>query len=283
MDIVRSVGRCKMEINKKDLKKTSRRFRQLASRVLNAYFKELNSNIKIFIEYIDSTPVINEYIESIYVDCPNLNEKIEEITKGYYTKTILSTGNTPEQEISFVYQILKFVSENPSIEIFKLGMGYTSSTKYQDMAKEFGNRIVNPFVDEINNYLMDIATDMGYDEESRFMVHISGGQAQVNISNDNSTLNATQNVQINESQVDDVISELKRNLETELADKEEMKNLLLSQIKLIESEKMESKPKKEVLKTAINTIQSLLKTVPLATAAIESGNKLYQLVVPFLN
>lgn len=283
MDIVRSVGRCKMEINKKDLKKTSRRFRQLASRVLNAYFKELNSNIKIFIEYIDSTPVINEYIKNIYVDCPNLNEKIEEITKSYYTKTVLSTGNTPEQEISFVYQILKFVSENPSIETFKLGMGYTSSTKYQDMAKEFGNRIVNPFVDEINNYLMDIATDMGYDEESRFMVHISGGQAQVNISNDNSTLNATQNVQINESQVNDVISELKRNLETELADKEELKNILLSQIQLIESEKMESKPKKEVLKTAINTIQSLLKTVPLATAAIESGNKLYQLVVPFLN
>ena len=83
-----------------------------------------------------------------------------------------------------------------------------------------------PFVDGINVYLSDIATDMGYDEESRFMINVSGGQAQVNISNDNSTLNATQNIQVNQSEIASLITELKANIEIELANNEDIKNIL---------------------------------------------------------
>lgn len=112
------------------------------------------------------------------------------------------------------------------------------------------------------------------------MINVSGGQAQVNISNDNSTLNAVQNIQVNKSEVDNVISELKTNLEKELADNEDLKSLLISQVELIESEVVEEKPKKRVLKTAINVIQTFLETVPLALTAAESGNKLYELITP---
>lgn len=268
-----------MEIDKKELKKVSRKFRQLASRVINARVSEVNSIVRMFIEYIDDTPIINEYIQSIYEEYPNLEAEVEQVS-GSYGRSVLPTGDTPEQEISWIYQILKFISDNPSVHIFELGWGYTSSRKYQDMVKEFGNRVVMPFVEGINLYLSDISTDMGYDEESKFMINISGGQAQVNISNDNSTLNATQNIQINKSEVDNVISELKTNLEKELVDNETLKDLLFSQIQLIESETVEEKPKKEVLKTAIGTVQTLLKTVPLALTAAESGNKLYELIAP---
>ncbi|MDT2471677.1 hypothetical protein P7D68_15855 [Enterococcus avium] len=271
-----------MEINKKDLKKTSRKFRQLASRTLNAHYNEVNSIIRMFVEYIDDTPIIIEYIQSIIAEYPNLQDEIDQVSKSY-GHLVLSTGDTTEQEISSIYQILKFISENSSVQTFALGWGYTSSKKYQDMVKEFGNRVIMPFVDGINVYLSDIATDMGYDEESRFMINVSGGQAQVNISNDNSTLNATQNIQINKSEIDSVISELKSNLEAELTDNEILKNLLISQIQLIESEAVESKPKKEVLKTAISAIQTLLQTVPLALTAAESGNKLYELIAPLFN
>lgn len=112
------------------------------------------------------------------------------------------------------------------------------------MVKEFGNRVVMPFVDQVNVYLSDIATDMGYDEERKYMIHVSGGQAQVNISNDNSTINANQNVQINQSKVDDLISDLKSNIEKELVDNEPIKDVLLSQLALIESQQTESEPQK---------------------------------------
>lgn len=269
-----------MEINKKELKKTSRRFRHLASRVLNAHYNEVNSIIKMFTEYIDNTPVINEYIQSVLVEDSSLQEKIEQVSKSY-GRMILSTGDTPEQEVSYVYQILKYISENPSVQTYTLGWGYTSSKKYQDMVKEFGNRVVMPFVDGINVYLSDIATDMGYDEETKYMINVSGGQAQVNISNDNSTLNATQNIQVNQSEIADLIAELKKNIQIELADNNDLKNVLLSQAELIESVTAEEKPQKEFLQTAINTIQSLLKTVPLAVTATESSKKLYDLIAPF--
>ena len=57
----------------------------------------------------------------------------------------------------------------------------------------------------------------------------------------------------------------------------------MDQVKLIESEKVEIKPKKEVLKTSINTIQSLLKTVPMAVAAVESANRLFESIAPLFN
>lgn len=115
-----------------------------------------------------------------------------------------------------------------------------------------------PFVDGINIYLSDIATDMGYDKQSRFMINVSGGQAQVNISNDNSTLNATQNIQVNPSEIASLITELKDNIENELTNNQSIKNILLSQDQFIADETDDEKPKK-VLKTAINTIQDLLK------------------------
>ncbi|MBR2858093.1 hypothetical protein IKE96_02765, partial [bacterium] len=140
----------------------------MASRVLNAHYNEINPIIKMFIEYIDDTPIINEYIQSIFIEYPNLQNEIKQVSASY-GRLVLSTGDTPEQEINYVYQILKYISENTSVQTSALGWGYTSSKKYQDMVKEFGNRVVMPFVDGINVYLSDIATDMGYDEESRFM------------------------------------------------------------------------------------------------------------------
>ncbi len=178
---------------------------------------------------------------------------------------------------------MKYISENTSVQTSALGWGYTSSKKFQDMVKEFGIRVVLPFVNGIDDYLSDIATDMGFDEESKFMINISGGQAQVNISNDNSTLNATQNIQVNPSEIASLIAELKNNIENELSNSQNIKNILLSQAQLIANEAADEKPKKEVLKTAINTIQDLLKTVPFAVTALESSRKLYELIAPLFS
>lgn len=254
----------------------------MASRVLSAHYTEINSIIKMFIEYIEDTPIINEYIQSIFVTYPNLKDEINKVTASY-GRHVLPTGDTPEQEITYVYQILKYISENTSVQTSAFGWGYTSSKNYQDMVKEFGIRVVQPFVNGINAYLSDIATEMGYDEESKFMINVSGGQAQVNISNDNSTLNATQNNQVNPSEIASLIAELKDNIENELSNSQSIKKILLYQAELIAKEAADEKPKKEVLKTAINTIQDLLKMFPFAVTAVESSRKLYEVIAPLFS
>lgn len=64
------------------------------------------------------------------------------------------------------------------------------------MVKMFSQRTLLPFANQIDAYIMDIAIDMGYDEEEKFMINVNGGQAQVNIANDSSIINSTQNNKI---------------------------------------------------------------------------------------
>lgn len=77
-------------ISIKRFKKASRKFRQLASRVLNAHYSEVNSIIKMFVEYIDSTPVIYEYIQDVFVEYPNLEDEIKQVSESY-GRLILTT------------------------------------------------------------------------------------------------------------------------------------------------------------------------------------------------
>ena len=57
-----------MEINKKELRKISRRFRTLASNVMNAYFGEQTDALIEFIDYVKGTSLIFDYVESLAYD-----------------------------------------------------------------------------------------------------------------------------------------------------------------------------------------------------------------------
>ena len=58
------------------------------------------------------------------------------------------------------------------------------------MVKEFGNRVVMPFVDQVMFTYLILQQIWDMMRREKYMIHVSGGQAQVNISNDNSTINA---------------------------------------------------------------------------------------------
>lgn len=265
-----------MEINKKDLKKISRKFRMMASRVLNAHHTEINSTIKMFIDYVDRTNVISEYIENITEEDIVIENILKQVVASYGRLTV-PLGNTPEQEIGRGYQVLKYIHDNQSFQTHSLGMAYTSSSKIQDMIENFGRYIVSPFANGINEYLYDITIDMGYDEERNYMINVSGGQAQLNISNDNSSINATQKVQINQSKIDEAIADLKKNLNSDALNAN-TKDIILDQLEVIEVEKNSKHPKKEVFNKTLKTINSILSSIPLADKAIESAKKLYEIV-----
>lgn len=248
-----------MEIDKKELKKISRKFRSLGSRVINAHYEEQVSLVKMLIDYIDGTPVIKDYIDSLYEEIPSLIQEIEEVSNSYGRK-ILSTGITPEKEVNYIYQLISFYSMNQNYPIYMLGWGYSNTRKYQDMAKCFGDRVVFPFVNEIDDYLMNIATDMGYDEEVKYMITINGGQAQVNVANELGTINAIQNNQINNEKAEDVIKSLKDEIKS-LSNSVE-KDSIIENIEFIESEIKKSEPNKGLIKMAGNTINTLATRLP---------------------
>lgn len=248
-----------MEIDKKELKKISRKFRSLGSRVINAYFAEQTSLVKMLIDYINNTPIIKDYIDSLYIEIPGIVDEIKEVANSYGRK-ILSTGTTPEEEVSYIYQLLSYYAENDKYDIYMIGWGYSNTQNYQDMAKCFGDRVVVPFLNEVDSYMMNIATDMGYDEEVKYMITINGGQAQVNVANDSGTVNTIQNNQINNEKVENIIKVLKDEIKSLPEGLE--KDSITENIEFIESEIKKTDPNTGLIKMAGNTINTLATRLP---------------------
>ena len=151
-----------MEITKKEIKKISRKFRTLGSRVMHAHRHEVNTTIKMFVDYMENTPLIMDYIVSRHQEIHGFEEDLLRIENSYGNE-MLNIGVTPDYELTYIFQVLKYISKHPQYQTDRIGWGYTSSKSYQDMVDVFGNRVVQPFVTNINDYLMDISTDMGFD------------------------------------------------------------------------------------------------------------------------
>ena len=83
-----------MEINKKELRKISRRFRTLASNVMNAYFGEQTDALIEFIDYVKGTSLIFDYVESLAYDIEGLESAPSSKALLPYEEAILSSSDS---------------------------------------------------------------------------------------------------------------------------------------------------------------------------------------------
>ena len=98
--------------NKKDLKNISRRFRVISSRVLTSGFEDIDNNLKRFVAFIESEDIIKEFI----ISCTdsdkdyNIEQEVKEVSKRY-NGTIFDSYLLEEDEVSFTFQLLKYITE----------------------------------------------------------------------------------------------------------------------------------------------------------------------------
>jgi uncharacterized membrane protein YheB (UPF0754 family) len=270
-----------MEIDKKELKKISRKFRSTASRVINAHFEEINSLITMFVRQIDQTPLIIDYIRSVLV----VNDKIEQEMLNLaseHDETGISTGLTVDEEVSNIYQMLQYIAEHPDFQVWTLGSYYTTSNKFQDMIKCFGEVLVLPFVNHIDQYLLDIATDMGYDENNKFLITVNGGHAQVNIASDYGSVTASQNNNEIYKEIFESIQNLRDNIKHD-AIEIEIKEQIEDALSGIQAELETEKPKKSVLKALAGTLRRIALDIPAYIAAVEGIRKICEYLGPLLS
>ena len=104
---------------------------------------------------------------------------------------------------------------------------------------------------------------MGLDEESTFIV--SGGQ--VNIANDNSTINATQNNGIDEKELDKLITVITDNISSL---EEENREMLNDTLELVKEELSKQRPKVSRLKNCV-TLLSPIMGIAVNTPKLVSG------------
>lgn len=253
--------------DKKELKKQSRDFRTIASRTLTSDFQMFGDNLKRLINFIDNNEIIKKYIDSCISENDNFNieDDVNQVCGSY--NNIFDSYIDEQQEVSYIYQILKYIVDNNK-DCRAYTMSYSISRQYQDKLKGFCDNVVEPLVNHIDSNYERIFIEMGLDEETKFKIINNGGQ--VNIAKDDSNINA---IQINNSQLDNLIQKVKDKIND--IDDEEIKSEIIDTVDGIQEELKKPEIKKGIIKSFISSLQTKLPSIG---SAIEVGAAITELI-----
>lgn len=253
--------------DKKELKKQSRDFRTISSRTLTSDFQMFGDNLKRLINFIDNNEIIKKYIDSCISEDDNfkIEEDVNQVCGSY--DHIFDSYIDEQQEVSYIYQILKYIVDNNK-DCRAYTIAYSTSRQYQDKLKGFCDNVVEPLVNHIDSNYERIFIEMGLDEQSKFKIINNGGQ--VNIAKDDSNINA---IQINNSQLDNLVQNVKNKIED--IDDEEIKSEIIDTVEGIQEELKKPAIKKGRIKSFISSLQTKLPSI---STAIEVGAAITELI-----
>lgn len=250
-----------MKLNRKELRKIQYDFNSCSNRLLQADYEDYAGVLAKFVKYIDSTPIISDYIHGCGNCDWDLETEIKEI-QGSYGRLVFSLGETDEEEVRNVYAVLRYLVETNNSVYRGVARGYSSSSKWQDKIKGFNERFVMVLIRHVERYLTKIGIDMGIDEKIIYNVTVQNGQAI--IANDNSSVTSTINIGATTNTIEQLISAVRTRLDTLTS--EEDKETASESLEVIEAEVAAEKPKKSMIKTAIASLQAVKGTVEFASA-----------------
>lgn len=246
-----------MEINKKELKKISSRFRNLASYVMNAHYNEQLDLLEEFVNYVEQTSLIYDYIQSLSYDINGLEELLDTINVSY-GRQALDLGSDSNKRTYLLYKTFEYIVSKKMMT-YNFGWYYSGGKKYQDMAKAFGDRMVYPFVSEIEEYIKEISIDMGFDNDSKYNININSTGVQVNIAEHGGTVHAEQENSLNSEELKNAIVSVSNIIEK--IDNLELKSTLEQSLDTIKNEIEEKQPKKKRLTSALTSMKFIASTV----------------------
>ena len=135
-------------MTKKELRKLSLQFRTLSSQMLKIEEQEGINYIKMFYDFISSTPFFSEYI----AECHTADYDFVEIYRTKDWHEVLVYPANQEGVVDFGYQLIEYILDGPK-QLYLLGMGYTSSKKFKDMITAFMRKSIEPFVIALKSHL----------------------------------------------------------------------------------------------------------------------------------
>lgn len=257
-------------LTEQEFQKLSLNFRRVASRFLNTKFDDYQDSLKRFLIFIEDSPTISEFIQENNTKTFDIEKVIE--ARGYHDRFKLPIRES--DEIAFVYQMLRFISDNER-DIIGLTFGYSSSNKIQAQVEEFNNHVVKPLVDHIVNYLGELKIDMGLDKKSSTNYHIGDFRGQLNHAEGQGRVTANQTY--NETKVEGLkevvekfVEELQKHEEIPDDEKEETVEFLEAAVQEAESEK----PKKAIMNTAMGKVRGINEIASAGTTLFTLGTQL---------
>lgn len=254
-----------MEINKKELRKVSRKFRTFGSNVINAHFREQTQALSELIKYIDNTPVLIDYIQSLSYPIDDLESIVEELS-GSYSRATINLGDDTEKRVYLLYRVFKHIVAK-ELDTINFGYPYAGSGKFKDCAKAFGDRLVYPFISGVEMYLQDISTDMGYDDNSMYNISINSSGVQVNIAQNRSFIEAHQINETQAKEVEEKIREVEK-LISALEDTSE-KESMAEDLEMLKEQLSKTNPEKSLIKYFVESLKKAASAISGAPKLIE--------------
>lgn len=252
-----------MKLSRNDLRKIIYDFNSLSNRLLQADFADYNGVLERFVKFLSETDIIHDYI----LDCGECNQDMDAEFKEVQThRAIFSLGDTDEEEVSTVFAILRYVVEHNVNVYYGVGVSYSRSNKFQEILKDFNDRVTMVLIRHIETYLTKVGIDMGVDDKIVYNITVRDGQ--VNIANDNASITASNVVNtVDVEELAKLIGGVKDVAQTEgLSDEE--KETVESSLEVIEQEIKSDKPRKSFLKTAVAGIKAIKGSAEFAAAVV---------------
>ena len=245
-----------MRLNKRELRKILYDFNSYSNRLIQANYGDYTSVLQKYLNYLDSTPIIADYIKSCGECDINVKEDVKEVQHSY-GREIFAPGDTEEEEVRNIYAVLRYIA-NENIDVYDaIAIGYAlSASKFQERVKAFNDRFVMILIGHIERYLTKVGIDMGLDEKIVYNVSVKNGQAI--IATDGSTVNATNQVKADLDGLEKLIAAIKENANVLDVDSREA---AYESLEVIETESAAEKPKKSMIKTALGTLKAIKGTV----------------------
>ncbi|XSD74749.1 hypothetical protein P5611_015680 [Bacillus subtilis] len=118
--------------------------------------------LKQFIRFIDNQPLIKDFIDKNNLTNHDIKSLIEQ-NKG----NKFGIPEDDQEEIAFIYQLLKYVVDNFDNYVSFIPMGYAfyRGAKIKDKILDFNEEVVSCLVDRIYEYLNEVRTRMAKDQE----------------------------------------------------------------------------------------------------------------------
>lgn len=246
------------------------KFTSNVHRLMQATFDDYTDTLKIFLNYINETPLIKEYI----VRCGGYQDNIQELFP--VGECLDLSGCTEEEEVARIYSAITIMYNEYEKPFIAVILAYSHSKKFQDCLKAFNDRVIFIFVTHIENYLKEIGIDMGLDDKITY--NINGNQ--VNFAKDNGTVNAVQNNNgIDANELHKLISAMKSELSPDLSDED--KADAEESIDIIETELESGKPDEQKVRSQFKLLSRIDSGVKFASA-VASLLTFADKVFPFL-
>lgn len=250
-------------------------FNSISSRLFQANYDDYLDVLKKMLNFIESTELIKGFIDECGGFNPETEKVVDEVMNEYHSFFKFSIDD--KEEVCDIYSVIKVVCSR-DYNHFPRGLldAYSCSNKYADKLKEFNHRVVFVLINHIENFLKKVGIQMGLDNNVTY--NING--TQVNIANDNATINATQNIGANADELQKLIVALRNDISEDMSAND--KNDANECINVIEGELMSGNPNEQTVKSQFKLLKRIDSSVKFASSCcslLTFADKIY----PFLS